>query len=238
MPHRLGRAAESLKPDVIPDDVDVVITRNAGLTSNEKVNELVEALAVALIFVVAVLTLGLGLRESLIVALAVPVVFGLTLAVPHERNPLEIELRLPRALRSSADDLSRLYVKGAIILVDFIHLSLARGRSLFDAIMESRVVRLRPILLTAGTAMLSAVPIATAPVFSGLAWSLIFGLLASTVFTLFVIPVTYWLLYAHKPGHGLPASEEEAGLEAVSPKVAGGMPRSAISANQGVVREM
>lgn len=134
--------------------------------------------------------------------------------------------------------LAGIVTRDSIILVDFIHLSLARGRSLFDAIMESRVVRLRPILLTAGTAMLSAVPIATDPVFSGLAWSLIFGLLASTVFTLFVIPVTYWLLYAHKLGHGLPASEEEAGLEAVSPKVAGGMPRSAISANQGVVREM
>jgi ABC-type sulfate transport system permease component len=46
-----------------------------------------------------------------------------------------------------------------------------------------------------------------------LAWSLIFGLFASTVFTLFVIPVAYWLLYANKPGHGLPQStmdEEDA----------------------------
>jgi hypothetical protein len=34
------------------------------------------------------------------------------------------------------------------------------------------------------------------PIFSGLAWSLIFGLVASTIFTLFLIPVTYWLLYA------------------------------------------
>jgi len=101
--------------------------------------------------------------------------------------------------------LSGIVTRDAIILVDFIHLSLARGRSLFDAIMESRVVRLRPILLTTGTAMLSAAPIAIDPIFSGLAWSLIFGLLASTVFTLFVIPIAYWLLYAHKPGHGLPA---------------------------------
>jgi multidrug efflux pump subunit AcrB len=103
--------------------------------------------------------------------------------------------------------LAGIVTRDSIILVDFIHLSLARGRSLFDAIMESRVVRLRPILLTTITAMLSAVPIATDPVFSGLAWALIFGLLASTTFTLFVIPVTYWLLYAHKPGHGLGQSE-------------------------------
>jgi len=100
--------------------------------------------------------------------------------------------------------LAGIVTRDAIILVDFIHLSLKRGRSLFDAIMESRIVRLRPILLTAGTAMLSAAPIAIDPIFSGLAWSLIFGLFASTVFTLFVIPVAYWLLYAHKPGHGVP----------------------------------
>lgn len=102
--------------------------------------------------------------------------------------------------------LSGIVTRDSIILVDFIHLSLARGRSLFDAIMESRVVRLRPILLTASAAMLGAVPIIIDPIFSGLAWSLIFGLFASTLFTLFVIPVAYWLLYANTPGHGLPLS--------------------------------
>ena len=102
--------------------------------------------------------------------------------------------------------LAGIVTRDSIILVDFIHLSLARGRSLFDAIMESRVVRLRPILLTASAAMLGAVPIIIDPIFSGLAWSLIFGLFASTVFTLFVIPVVYWMMYANKPGHGLPQS--------------------------------
>ena len=94
--------------------------------------------------------------------------------------------------------LAGIVTRDSIILVDFIHLSLAKGRTLFDAIMESRVVRLRPILLTSATAMLSAAPITIDPIFSGLAWALIFGLFASTVFTLFVIPVTYWLLYEKK----------------------------------------
>jgi multidrug efflux pump subunit AcrB len=102
--------------------------------------------------------------------------------------------------------LSGIVTRDSIILVDFIHLSLARGRSLFDAVMESRVVRLRPILLTATAAILGAVPIIIDPIFSGLAWSLIFGLFASTLFTLFVIPVAYWLLYANTPGHGVPMS--------------------------------
>jgi multidrug efflux pump subunit AcrB len=90
--------------------------------------------------------------------------------------------------------LSGIVTRDAIILVDFIGQSVKRGRPLFDAIMESRVVRMRPILLTAGAAMLSSIPITLDPIFSGLAWSLIFGLVASTIFTLFVIPVSYWLI--------------------------------------------
>lgn len=98
--------------------------------------------------------------------------------------------------------LAGIVTRDAIILVDFIQLSVARGRTLFDAILESRVVRLRPILLTTGAAMLGAAPITIDPIFSGLAWSLIFGLLASTLFTLFVIPVAYWLIYSGMGGRG------------------------------------
>jgi multidrug efflux pump subunit AcrB len=92
--------------------------------------------------------------------------------------------------------LSGIVTRDSIILVDFMESAVRQGRPLFDAILESRVVRLRPILLTAGAAMLSAIPITLDPIFSGLGWSLIFGLIASTIFTLFVIPVTYWLFYS------------------------------------------
>jgi AcrB/AcrD/AcrF family len=73
--------------------------------------------------------------------------------------------------------LAGIVTRDSIILVDFIGLAVQLGRSLFDAIMESRVVRLRPILLTAGAAMLSSIPITLDPIFSGLGWSLIFELL-------------------------------------------------------------
>ncbi len=95
--------------------------------------------------------------------------------------------------------LSGIVTRDSIILVDFIQQSVRQGRPLVDAILESRVVRLRPILLTAGAALLSALPITLDPIFSGLGWSLIFGLIASTLFTLFVIPITYWIIYAARP---------------------------------------
>lgn len=100
--------------------------------------------------------------------------------------------------------LAGIVVRNGIILIDFIHLQLERGRSLADAILESGAVRLRPIVLTAGTTMLGAWPITLDPIFSGLAWALIFGLFVSTAFTLVVIPVVYYLIYGKKQSGPMP----------------------------------
>ena len=89
--------------------------------------------------------------------------------------------------------------RNAIILIDFIRSEAARGKPLRDAIIEAGAVRFRPIFLTAGTTLLGAWPITFDPIFSGLAWSIIFGLFISTAFTLVVVPVAYGLLYQNKP---------------------------------------
>jgi len=91
--------------------------------------------------------------------------------------------------------LAGIVVRNSIILVDFVRHRLAEGVPLREAVLESGVSRLRPIVLTAGAAMLGAWPITLDPIFSGLAWSLVFGVLASTAFTLVVIPVAYYALY-------------------------------------------
>ena len=100
--------------------------------------------------------------------------------------------------------LAGIVTRNSIIIVDFIQLGLLRGLSLEEAILDSVSVRLRPILLTSGAAVLGAIPITLDTVFGGMAWSLIFGLIVSTLFSLFVIPVTYNIVYANKPDHGLP----------------------------------
>ena len=105
--------------------------------------------------------------------------------------------------------LSGIVVRNSVVLIDFIHRGLARGLPLEDALLESGAVRTRPIILTAGTALLGNIVITLDPIFSGLAWSIIFGTTASTVFTLGVIPVVYHLVYANRPGHGLPAEGGE-----------------------------
>ena len=94
--------------------------------------------------------------------------------------------------------LAGIVIRNSIILIDFVRRGIAEGLPLRDAIVESGVQRFRPILLTAAAAMLGAWPITLDPIFSGLAWSLIFGVLASTAFTLVVIPVAYFAVTGHK----------------------------------------
>jgi len=103
--------------------------------------------------------------------------------------------------------LSGIAVRNAILLIEFVHERLREGVALRDALLASGAVRLRPIFLTAGTAILAAWPITLDPIFSGLAWALIFGLFVSTAFTLMVIPVTYDLVYRNRPGHGVTIDE-------------------------------
>ncbi len=100
--------------------------------------------------------------------------------------------------------LAGIVTRNSIIIVDFIQLGILRGLSLTEAILESVSVRLRPIVLTSGAAVLGALPITRDTVFGGMAWSLISGLIVSTLFSLFVVPVTYNLVYRNKPDLGLP----------------------------------
>ncbi|MFO7726265.1 MAG: efflux RND transporter permease subunit, partial [Oceanipulchritudo sp.] len=91
--------------------------------------------------------------------------------------------------------LAGIAVRNAILLIDFTHHEEKGGRSIRDALLRAGALRSRPILLTAGTAMLAVVPIAFDPVFAGLAWSLIFGLFVSTTFTLLLVPTLYHWVY-------------------------------------------
>ncbi|MEO8594304.1 MAG: efflux RND transporter permease subunit [Candidatus Solibacter sp.] len=75
------RRIEPLKGSVIPADVQLDITRNYGETAAEKSNELLLHMLIAVISVSILIAITLGLRESLIVFLAIPVTLALTLAV-------------------------------------------------------------------------------------------------------------------------------------------------------------
>ena len=91
--------------------------------------------------------------------------------------------------------LAGIVVRNSVVLIDFIQMALREGLPLREAIIRSVAVRTRPIMLTAGTTLLANLVITLDPVFSGLAWAIMFGIVTSTLFTLIVIPTVYWLLY-------------------------------------------
>ncbi len=88
--------------------------------------------------------------------------------------------------------LAGIVVRNSLLLIDFILARRAAGHGLEASILEAGAVRLRPILLTALAVMLGSSAMLSDPVFNGLAISLIFGAAASTVLTLFVIPLLYY----------------------------------------------
>lgn len=88
--------------------------------------------------------------------------------------------------------LAGIIVRNSILLVDFIQQEVAAGKDLQSATITAAAVRAKPIALTALAAMMGGFFILDDPIFGGLAVSLIFGLLVSTLLTLLVIPIVYY----------------------------------------------
>ena len=91
--------------------------------------------------------------------------------------------------------LAGIVVRNSLILIEFIDQARARGLALKEALVQAGSVRMRPVLLTAGTTLLGNLIITLDPVFSGLALAIMFGIVASTLFTLIVVPVVYLLVF-------------------------------------------
>ncbi|MGL1887467.1 MAG: efflux RND transporter permease subunit [Reichenbachiella sp.] len=89
--------------------------------------------------------------------------------------------------------LAGIMVRNAILLIDFINLRLEDGARLSDAVIEAGAVRTTPILLTAGTVVIGAFVILFDPIFQGLAISLMGGSIASTILTLIIVPLIYYM---------------------------------------------
>ncbi|MFW6005668.1 MAG: efflux RND transporter permease subunit, partial [Desulfonatronovibrionaceae bacterium] len=91
--------------------------------------------------------------------------------------------------------LGGIVIRNSLVLLEFISSRTKSGQPLKEAVLQSGAIRLRPIVLTAMTTALGVWPITLDPIFSGLAWTLIFGLVASTLFTLVLVPVVYYMIY-------------------------------------------
>jgi multidrug efflux pump subunit AcrB len=113
--------------------------------------------------------------------------------------------------------LAGIIVRNSILLVDFTRQRLGDGATLEQATVEAAAARAKPIVLTAVAAMLGAVFILDDPIFNGLAISLLFGILISTLLTLIVIPVLYFAANRNAERAGVRADADRGAAAPATP---------------------
>jgi len=94
--------------------------------------------------------------------------------------------------------LAGVMVRNSVLLIDFIEIRLKEGTDLKTAIIEAGAVRTTPILLTTGAVVIGASIILFDPIFQGLAISLVAGAIVSTMLTLIVVPLIYYMTERRK----------------------------------------
>jgi len=108
-------------------------------------------------------------------------------------------------------------VSNSILIVEFTHRLVADGMALKEAVQFAARVRLRPILMTSLATVIGLIPMALAleagsESYAPLARSIIGGMVASVVFTVFLVPAAFYLYYRRRSGPEDPAGAGPAPL--------------------------
>jgi multidrug efflux pump subunit AcrB len=192
---RLSTANLKLQ-SVVPDTIDgykLLWDGEIRLTL-DMFRDLSAALAVALLFIYLLLV---GYYKSFI--LPVIAMAAVPLGIPGIfPGHWLMGQQFTGASMIGAIALAGVVVRNSLLLIDFIIDYLKMGLPLRDAVCEACAVRLRPIFLTSLAVTLGIAIMLTDPVFGGLAITLIFGNIASTILTLATIPVLIYLLFKTK----------------------------------------
>ncbi len=119
---RIADKLEQLKGDIIPNDVQVTITRDSGERANDAVNLLVEHLGIAIISVIIILLFFLGWREAAIVTMNIPLILFMVLAIGLIADQTINRITLFALILSLG-----LLVDDAIVVIENIHRHLHQG---------------------------------------------------------------------------------------------------------------
>ena len=135
-----------------------------------------------------------SLKQPLIIWLTVPLsLIGVTLGLLSTNQPFGFMALLGFL------SLIGMLIKNAIVLIDEINLQWGEGKQLQDAIVDSGVSRLRPVLMAASTTALGLIPLLLDAFFVSMAVTIIFGLGFATLLTMVVVPVLYATFYKPAP---------------------------------------
>ncbi|MCG6536415.1 MAG: efflux RND transporter permease subunit, partial [Syntrophales bacterium LBB04] len=146
---------EALKGKLIPGDVNLTVTRNYGDTAKQKSDELLEHMLIAAISVTILIALFLGWRESLVVAVAVPVTLALTILVNYLNGYTLNRVTLFALIFSIG-----ILVDDAIVVVENIHRHFKMGRVDPETAVEAVDEVGNPTILATFTVIAALLPMA------------------------------------------------------------------------------
>jgi len=216
------KKVEALKGQLIPNDVQVTVTRNYGETAKEKSNELLYHMLLATISVIILVAFSLGWRESIVVAVAVPVTLALTLLINYLYGYTLNRVTLFALIFSIG-----ILVDDAIVVVENInrHFRMHKIEPLTAVYAVDEVGN--PTILATFTVIAALMPMAFVsglmgpymrPIPVGASAAMLFSLLVAFI-------VSPWLAYIvlKNVPHGLEHEEGNGGLSRVYEKLLGPM---------------
>ncbi|MCG7869590.1 MAG: efflux RND transporter permease subunit, partial [Candidatus Thiodiazotropha taylori] len=145
-----------------------------------------------LMILVSILLFG-KLRQPLIIWLTVPLaIVGITAGLLGFNGAFDFMSLL------GALSLIGLLIKNAIVLIDEIDQQIAGGKAGYEAILDSTVSRLRPVVLAAATTILGLIPLLQDVFFVNMSLTIMAGLGFATLLTLLFVPTLYAILFKIK----------------------------------------
>ena len=187
----MGAAAKRLLPNVVTD------LNGQSREYRDSAGSFMLVLVLAAVFIYLVLAAQFeSFRDPFIIMLSVPLSLTGAFAALHLSGGTWNTFS-----QIGVVTLLGLITKHGILIVEFANQLQEKGRSIHDAVIESAVLRLRPILMTTGAMVLGALPLALATGAGAesrhqIGWVIVGGMLVGTLFTLFVVPTAYTLLAA------------------------------------------
>lgn len=139
-----------------------------------------------------------SVRKPLVIFLTLPLaIIGVTSALVITQLPFGFMAILGFL------GLSGMLIKNAIVLIDQIELDIRQGKPKYQAVLDSGVSRLRPVVMAAGTTILGMIPLITDPLYAAMAATIMGGLFTATFLTLVFVPILYCIFYRIKPDNGM-----------------------------------
>jgi len=147
----------------------------------------IPAMAIVLFIIVALFNAS---RPPLIILLTIPfAAIGITAGLLATGTPFGFLALL------GAMSLVGMMIKNAIVLLDEVNLQIEAGKAQYQAVMDSAISRLRPVVLAAATTVLGVIPLLQDVFWVGMAVTIMAGLTFGTMLTMVVVPVLYCTLF-------------------------------------------